>query len=156
MASKTIEMVQEKISPIIENLGYEIVEIEFGKKINGMNLTFYIDRPEGITIDDCEKVHKAIDEPLDQLNPTGDTRYILNVSSIGLDRPIKTDRDLDRNINKQIDIQLYKPLDKEKNKKWTGKLIAFDNDDVIIENNGQERKIPRKMIGNIVLHIDFK
>ena len=155
MASKTIEIVQEKINPIIESLGYEVVDIEFAKKVDGMNLTFYIDKPEGIMIDDCEKVHRAIDEPLDQLDPTGDVKYILNVSSVGLDRPIKTDKDLNRNIGKKVDIKLYKPLEKEKSKEWTGKLIAFDNDNVIIESDGQEKILPRKMIGNIVLHIDF-
>lgn len=114
MAGKTIDLVQEKINPIIESLGYEVVDVEYAKKVDGMNMTFYIDKPDGIKIEDCEKVHKAISDPLDELNPTGDAKYILNVSSVGLDRPIKTDKDLKRNIGKEVEIRLYKPIEKKR------------------------------------------
>lgn len=148
--AKTVEIIEEKICPIIENLGYEVVEVEYGKKVDGMNLTFYIDRPEGITLDDCEKVHKAIDEPLDELNPTGDVKYILNVSSCGLDRPLKTDKDLKRNLGKEVDVKLYKAINKKKD--FTGKLINFSSETITLE--GFE-PIDRKLVGNIVLHLDF-
>ncbi len=153
MASKVVDLVQSKINPIIENMGYEVVEVEYAKKTDGMNLTFYIDKENGITVDDCEKVHKAIDGPLDDLNPTDESKYILNVSSVGLDRPLKNDRDLKRNIGKEIDIKLYKPL--EKNKEFTGCLVDFTTEDVIIKSGDNEIKLPRKLIGNIVLHLDF-
>lgn len=153
MASKIINLVETKITPIIEKMGYEVVEIEYAKKVDGMNLTFYIDKVGGINIDDCEKVHKAIDKPLDDLNPTNDEKYILSVSSVGLDRPLKTDKDLKRNIGKEIDIKLYKPIDKKK--EFTGILIAFDNEDVIIKANEEEIKLPKNLIGNIVLHLEF-
>ena len=148
--AKTVEIVEEKICPIIEALGYEVVEVEFAKKVDGMNLTFYIDSPNGITLDDCEKVHKAIDEPLDQLNPTADGAYILNVSSCGLDRPLKTDKDLKRNLGKEVDIKLYKAINKKK--EFTGKLISFNEETLTLE--GLE-PFERKAIGNIVLHVEF-
>ena len=81
--AKVLDIVEEKINPIIEKLGYEVVEVEYGKKVDGMNMTFYIDKKGGITLDDCEIVHKAIDAPLDEINPTGDEKYILNISSCG-------------------------------------------------------------------------
>lgn len=149
--AKTVEIVEEKICPIIEALGYEVVEVEFAKKVDGMNLTFYIDSPNGITLDDCEKVHKAIDEPLDQLNPTADGAYILNVSSCGLDRPLKTDKDLKRNLGKEVDIKLYKAINKKK--EFTGKLISFNEETLTLE--GLE-PFERKAIGNIVLHVEFQ
>lgn len=148
--AKTVEIVEEKICPIIEDLGYEVVEVEFAKKIDGMNLTFYIDSKNGITLDDCEKVHKAIDEPLDEINPTGDVKYILNVSSCGLDRPLKTNKDLQRNLGKEVDIKLYKAINKKK--EFTGKLVGFTDETITIE--GFE-PFERKMVGNIVLHLDF-
>ena len=148
--AKTVEIIEEKICPIIENLGYEVVEVEYGKKVDGMNLTFYIDRPEGITLDDCEKVHKAIDEPLDELNPTGDVKYILNVSSCGLDRPLKTDKDLKRNLGKEVDVKLYKAVNKKK--EFAGKLVDFNAETITLEG---QAPIERKLIGNIVLHLDF-
>ncbi len=148
--AKTVEIVEEKICPIIEKLGYEVVEVEFAKKVDGMNLTFYIDSPNGITLDDCEKVHKAIDAPLDEVNPTGDGAYILNVSSCGLDRPLKTNKDLKRNLGKEVDIKLYKAIDKQK--EFTGKLVDYSDETITLEGFAP---FERKSIGNIVLHIDF-
>ena len=153
MAGKVVEIVEEHINPIIENLGYEVVEVEFAKKIDGMNLCFYIDSPNGITIDDCEKVHKLIDAPLDELNPTGDMPYILSVSSCGLDRPIKTDKDLKRNLNKVVDVKLYAPLNKKK--AFTGILKDFNEENIVITENELDINLPRKMIGNISLHLEF-
>lgn len=153
MAGKVVEIVEEHINPIIENLGYEVVEVEFAKKVDGMNLCFYIDSPNGITIDDCEKVHKLIDAPLDELNPTGDMPYILSVSSCGLDRPIKTDKDLKRNLNKVVDIKLYAPLNKKK--AFTGILKDFNEENIVITENELDINLPRKMIGNISLHLEF-
>lgn len=153
MAGKVVEIVEEHINPIIENLGYEVVEVEFAKKVDGMNLCFYIDSPNGITIDDCEKVHKLIDAPLDELNPTGDIPYILSVSSCGLDRPIKTDKDLKRNLNKVVDVKLYAPLNKKK--AFTGILKDFNEENIVITENELDINLPRKMIGNISLHLEF-
>ena len=147
--AKTIEIVKEKICPIISELGYEVVDVEYSKKADGMNLTFYIDSPNGITLDDCERVHKAIDSPLDELDPTGDTTYILNVSSCGLDRPIKTDFDLKRNLGKEVDVKLYRAVDKKK--QYSGELLAFDSETVTVG----DRKFNRKEIANMVLHLDF-
>lgn len=153
MAGKIVEVVSEHINPIIENLGYEVVEVEYAKKVDGMNLCFYIDSPNGITIDDCEKVHKLIDEPLDELNPTDDVPYILSVSSCGLDRPIKTDKDLKRNIGRLVDVKLYAPINKKKS--FTGLLKGFDEGNIVIEENEVEIALPRKMVGNVALHLDF-
>lgn len=153
MAGKVVEIVEEHINPIIENLGYEVVEVEFAKKVDGMNLCFYIDSSNGITIDDCEKVHKLIDAPLDELNPTGDMPYILSVSSCGLDRPIKTDKDLKRNLNKVVDVKLYAPLNKKK--AFTGILKDFNEENIVITENELDINLPRKMIGNISLHLEF-
>ena len=148
--AKIVDIVKKSICPIIESLGYSVVEVEYGKKIDGLNLTFYIDSPNGITLDDCEKVHKAIDGPLDELNPTSDVKYILNVSSCGLDRPLKTDFDLRRNVGKSIEVKLYKAI--EKQKLFIGKLTSFDNNTITLDDSIQ---INRKDIANIVLYLDF-
>jgi ribosome maturation factor RimP len=98
-----------ELAPIISNLGYELVEVEYEKKENGMNLTLFIDRAEGITIEDCQVVARAVDEPLDKLNPTKDEHYYLNVSSLGLDRPLKTEKDFLRALNKELEITYNTP-----------------------------------------------
>ena len=153
MAGKVVELVTEKICPIIENMGYEVVEVEYAKKNDGMNLTFFIDSAAGVNIDDCEKVHKAIDEPLDELNPTGDVSYILSVSSCGLDRPLKTDKDLKRNIGKKVDIKLYAPINKQK--LFIGKLVDFNEKSVQIEVDGNILSLEKEKIANITLNLDF-
>ena len=151
--AKIAENVYNFIKPIVEDLGLELYDVEYEKKDTGMNLTVLIDSPNGITIEDCEKVHKAIDDPLDELNPTNDKTYILNVSSIGIDRPFKTDKDFNRNIGELVEVRLFKPI--EKKKLFEGTLIAFDNDFVTIIQNDQEIKIERKSISKISKVINF-
>ena len=147
--AKIAELCTEKLRPIVEALGYELVEVEYAKKVDGMNLTLFIDCEKGILVDDCEKVHRAVDTALDTLNPTDDSPYILNVSSLGLDRPIKTDADLKRNLEKEIEVTLYKKQDGEK--KFTQKLIAFDEKKITLE----KVQIARADIAHIAPVIKF-
>ncbi len=153
MASKVKAICEEKVVPIIEQMGYDVVEVEYTKKSDGMNLTFYIDKEGGIQIEDCEKVSKEIDNYLDELNPTDDSPYILNVSSPGLDRPLKNDKDLNRNINKEISITLFSKIDGKK--KFEGKLIAYNEKEITIKTNEKELKIERDKIAHIVQTIKF-
>ena len=153
LAGKVKAVCEEKIVPVIEQLGYEVVEVEYVKKSDGMNLTFYIDNDAGIQIEDCEKVSKAIDLILEEVNPTDDQAYILNVSSPGIDRPLKTERDFQRNLNKEIELTLFSKLDGKK--KFVGTLVEFTKDDVVIENNGVQIKLEREKIAHIVPVIKF-
>lgn len=151
--SKIAEEVENFITPIANKLGYEIVEVEFAKKYNGDNLTIYIDKKGGIDIDDCEKFHNAINEPLDELNPTADKPYILNVSSPGIDRPIKTDKDFERNLGEIVEIRLFKMLDRKK--LFVGKLIRFSDTEVVIEIENKEVSIERNNISKATKYIEF-
>ena len=72
MAGKVVQICEEKICPIIEQAGYEVIEVEYAKKHDGMNLTFYISKDDEITIEDCEKVNNLIEPILDEINPTND------------------------------------------------------------------------------------
>ena len=153
MASKVKSICEEKIVPIIEELGYEVVEVEYVKKNDGMNLTFYIDCDGGIKIEDCEKVTKTIDGILDEINPTEDQPYILNVSSPGIDRPLKIERDFKRNIDKLISITLFAKQDGKK--VFEGKLTAYDERSVTIEINGNKISFDKEKIAHIVPVIDF-
>ena len=136
MASKAIEKCNQSVVPVIEKMGYDVLEVEYAKKVDGMNLTFFIDKPEGITLDDCEKVNNAITDLLDEINVSDDAPYILNVSSAGLDRPIKNQKDFNRNKGKQVEIKLYVPYNKQK--LYTGALIGFDEKGYTITNDKGE------------------
>ncbi len=130
MASKVVSLCNEKICPLIEKLGYEVVEVEYQKKVDGMNLTFYIDKENGVTVEDCEKVNDAIFDALDELDPTQGEPYLLNISSPGLDRPIKNYKDFLRNKDKKVKVTLYKQNDGIKN--YIGLLKDYTETDVTI------------------------
>ena len=136
MASKVVDRCNQHIVPIIENLGYDVLEVEYAKKVDGMNLTFFIDKPQGITIDDCETVNNAITDVLDEINVSDDAPYILNVSSAGLDRPIKNEKDFKRNYGKQVEIKLYVPQNGQK--LFVGALIGFTESTYTIKLDGGE------------------
>lgn len=122
---KIVESVTELVTPIAEGMGLEIVEVTYKKCYDGMNLTVVIDKDGGVTIDDCERLHRAIDQPLDELDPI-ECAYTLNVSSPGIDRPLTLPRDYKRNLDKDISVRLYKPLDGKKT--YEGTLTAYDEE----------------------------
>lgn len=162
MASKTKTICEEKVVPVIEEMGYDVIEVEYAKKSDGMNLTFYIDSDNGISTDDCEKVSKVIDPLLDEINPTDDQPYTLNVSSPGLDRPIKTERDFKRNLGQGVAITLFAKQDGIK--LFEGKLASFDETSVTIEPTLSKKTkkplasqitIQREKIAHIVPIIKF-
>ena len=153
MASKVVQICEQKINPIITELGYEVVEVEYAKMSNGMNLTFFIDSPNGITIDDCEKVNDAITDVLDEINPTNDESYTLNVSSPGLDRPIKNYNDFLRNKGKLVEISLYTQVDKKKN--YQGLLEDFTDGNVCLIIDNKPKTFERKNVSKISPVIEF-
>ena len=142
---KINEKIFEKINPTIEALGYEIVDVEYLKKGSDATLTVYIDKvPVGISLDDCEKVSIAIDPLLDELNPTNDEPYIFNVSSPGLDRPFKKQRDFERNYGKEVEIKLYAPM--QGKKIFEGVLVSHNDNVTEIELDGKQVKIENSKI----------
>ena len=148
------KQVTELVTPIVEAMGLEVVEVAYEKKVSGMNLTVYIDKKGGVTLDDCEQVHNAIDAPLDELDPTNGESYILNVSSPGLDRELKTDKDFNRNIGEVLDINTFKKIGLKKN--FVGELVRFDNENLIIKDKkGKEMSIERKLISKVTKYIEF-
>ena len=153
MAGKVKTIVVEKINPVIEELGYEVVDLEYVKQSDGMNLIFYIDCDNGVNIEDCEKVSKIIDPLLEELNPTDDKPYILNVSSPGIDRPLKTEMDFLRNKGKEIEITLFSKINGKK--VFDGVLVSFNEKDIVIENNNQQLTFSREKIAHIVPIIKF-
>ncbi len=149
---KVSDEVFKLVSPIAENFGLEVIEVLYEKKYDGMNLTVVIDKDGGVTIDDCEKLHRAIDGPLDELDPI-DTAYILNVSSPGIDRPLKTERDYRRNLNKKITVKLYQPLDGEK--LYTGVLVGYDDETFTLQANNKQIIFNKKDTAKVEPVIEF-
>ncbi len=151
--AKVKQICEEKLKDVFEELGYELVDVEYVKEGSGMSLIFTIDKDGGVNIDDCEVVSKKIDPILDELNPTDDKPYTLVVSSPGLDRPLKSDRDLNRGLGKEVDLTLFAKLDGKK--VFTGLLNSFDEKTVTLDIEGKKQTFEREKVASIKLVIKF-
>ncbi len=141
------------LQPIMEANNFELVDVEYVKEAGTWYLRAYIDKEGGIAIDDCELVSRALSEKLDELDFIEDS-YILEVSSPGLGRPLKKDKDFNRNLGNEVEVRLYKAINKQK--EFVGILTAFDKDTVTIEQeDGEEIIFNRQEIALIRLALDF-
>ena len=144
---------EELVMPIIDEKGFELVDTEFVKEGNSHYLRVFVDKPGGITIDDLESVSRPLSDKLDE-NDFIDEQYILEVSSPGLGRPMKKDRDFDRNMEKVVEIHLYKAQDGEK--EWIGQLKGYDEETITIElEEGNEIKLDRANVSLAREYIEF-
>lgn len=152
---KVVSIVMPMATKIVSDLGYTLVDVEYRKQFDGMVLEFFIDSPTGININDCEKVSKALDEPLDQLNPTNDVPYSLNVSSLGLDRPLTTEYEFNKYKGKEVELKFYQPLQPFNKKQLSAVLDSWNDSEVIVTIDNQNITISRKSIAQIVPVIKF-
>lgn len=151
--AKVKQICEEKIGPIIEELGYELLDVSYEKENGAMSLIFTIDNEAGVSITDCEIVTRKIDPIIEQLNPTDDKPYTLVVSSPGIDRVLKTDRDLKRTIDKEVDLNLFAKI--EGKKAFRGILKSFDENSVVLETEKETLTFVRNKIASIKLVIKF-
>lgn len=144
---------EELILPIVEEQGFEIVDVEYVKEGGTMYLRAYIDKPGGIAVNDCETVSRALSDLLDKEDYIADS-YILEVSSPGLGRPLKKEKDFKRSVGKAVEIRLYRAVDRKK--EFEGILTAYDDQSVTIEQeDGTEASFERAAIALIRLAFDF-
>lgn len=152
MQVKSVAEITNFLQPIADEMGVEIVEVEF-KLGKNPTLTVFIETESGVDLDTLEKFHNAIDLPLDDFDPSFGMAYTLNVSSPGVDRAFKTERDFERNLGKDVEIKLYAPIKGEKY--LTGQMIAFDKNTVTIISDETQMKIERTQIAKINQEIKF-
>ena len=149
---KLTDKIFELLEPTVRGLGYELYDVEYEKEYDNWVLTLFIDRPEGVSLDDCELVSNTVDPILDEADPI-EQAYYLSVSSVGLDRPLKKDKDFNRNLGKKIDVRLYAPVDGKK--ELTGTLVSFTADELTVALAKGEKTLARKACALIRPHIDF-
>ena len=140
------------LTPICQQFGVEIYDVEYVKEGSDFYLRAYIDKPEGVNIIDCENVSRAFSDVLD-VEDYIDEAYIFEVSSPGLGRTLKKDRHLEKSIGLDVEIKLYKPIDKVK--EFEGALLSFDKDMITIEADGEQKSFSRNDIAVIKLALDF-
>ena len=153
MKTKPIQEIENALAPIAAELNIEIVEVEL-KQGREPALTVYIDTETGVDLNTCEAFHRAIDPVLDELDPTFGAPYTLNVSSPGVDRPLKTDRDFQKCFGKKVEIKLFAPI---KGKKYFEvMLVDKDENCIIVEDKGEQWKIELTRIAKINRAIEFE
>ena len=144
---------EELILPIVEGNGFELVDVEYVKEGSNWYLRAYIDKPGGIAVDDCEVVSRAFSEILDREDYIEDT-YIFEVSSPGLGRPLKKEKDFKRSLGEEVEIRTYRAIDRQK--EFTGILKSYDKATVTIEyEDGEPKTLERSEIALIRLARDF-
>lgn len=147
--------VTEALRPVINELGYSVWDIEYVKEGADYFLRFTIDREDGISIEDCEKVHRAIDPLLDELDPIEDA-YHLEVSSPGVERNIKYDWHYEVLIGEKAELRLFAPIEAYPGKKvFTGILKAYEDGNITIEADGAECIIPHTAVSKARTVFDF-
>lgn len=144
---------EELLQPIIEQYQFELVDVEYVKEGGSWYLRAYIDKPGGITVDDCETVSRALSDLLDE-HDFIEEAYILEVSSPGLGRPLKKDKDFARSIGEEIEIRTFRAINHQK--EFTGILKEYDKEKIVIEVENQETmEFDRADIALVRLAFDF-
>lgn len=138
--------------PIAEENGVEIYDVEYVKEGADWYLRAYIDKAEGVNINDCENVSRALSDALDKEDFIEDA-YILEVSSPGLGRTLKKDKHLEKSLGCQVEIKTYKPI--EKCKEFEGELKAYDAETITVETKNGEMVFAKSDVALIRLAFDF-
>ncbi len=142
-------VVEPKCRKIAEQMGFELVDVSLDKEPTGRYLRIYIDRDEGITLDDCEKYHKAVRPLLESYDYD-----FMEVSSPGIDRPLKTDRDFERALGEEVEIHLFRALDGVKT--LTGTLAGLEDGEILLDTPEGEKRIPRKAASLVKPIVDME
>ena len=147
---------EQLLMPVIQANDFELVDVEYVKEAGTRYLRSYIDKEGGITIDDCELVSRAFGERLDAEDFIEES-YVLEVSSPGLGRPLKKEKDFARSIGKDVEVKLFKPLSKEKKEKdFLGTLKSYDGTSVtIVQEDGEELTLERSAVALIRLAFEW-
>lgn len=143
---------EKLLEPIAAANGVSIYDVEYVKEGSDYYLRAYIDKAEGVNISDCENVSRALSDALDREDFIPDA-YILEVSSPGLGRALKKDKHLQASIGQEVEIKLFKPIDKCK--EFAGVLDSFDETDITISEGEEKRSFKRAEIAQIRLALDF-
>ena len=157
MTKKEIEATCEKlVTPIIEERGFELVDVEYVKEGSNYYLRVYADKEGGITINDCVDVSRSLNPLLDEYDKEFKDPYILEVSSPGLLRPLKTDKDFARNLGKMVEIKLFRPLEESKVKEFEAELKEYSEKTItVLTEEEEELVIDRSNLALIRLAFEF-
>lgn len=137
--------------PVVEQAGLELWDVEYVTEAGQRYLRVYLDGPDGVDLDACERVSRLLDPMLDEADPVPDS-YIFEVSSAGCERALKRPGDFERFMGERVELRLYSAVDGAK--QWIGTLLAYEDGDVTIDSGGQ-RRFAKKQIASVRLRVEF-
>lgn len=149
---EVIDRVKELAARYLEENGIELVDITYKHEQGGMVLRLLVDTPEGISVAECEALNGYLSELLDKENAI-EEHYLLEIASPGLDRPLRSDKDFKRVMDKVIYVSTYEPIDLKR--EHEGILVGMDKDNIVIELDGISTVIPRQKIARAKLKVEF-
>lgn len=156
MSKRITDIVEELVTPIVEEMKLELVDIEYVKEGKNYFLRVFIDSETGVDIEECGQLSERLGEKLDEVDPIP-YNYFLEVSSPGAERPLKNARDFEKSIGKNVAIKTYEPIDGEK--QFEGELTSFDGEHVTlnikIKTRNKEVTIPYEKIAKARLAVSF-
>lgn len=145
------KIVWELARPVVEREGFELWDVEYVTEAGQKYLRLHLDGPEGVDLDGCERVSRAMDPILDERDPVPDS-YIFEVGSAGCERQLKRPSDFERFIGSNVEVRLYSADGGAK--QWVGKLLSYEDGDVTIDAGG-ERRFTEKQIASVRLRVEF-
>jgi len=152
MSNEIVDRVRALAEPILSEEGMELVEIQYRREAHGWVLRFYIDKEGGVTLEDCSRINQEVGRTLD-VEDFIPTRYHLEVSSPGLNRPLKNEKDFLKYRNRFIKIKTFDPIDKRR--QFKGKLLDLVENQIQMEIDGGILHIPLSNVAKANLEIEF-
>ena len=150
--SKITDLTAELARPVVEACGCTLWDVEYIKEAGSWYLRLYIDKEDGVSIDDCEAVSRGVDPLLDEADPIQDP-YTFEVSSAGADRPLKKPEHFEAFMGAEVDVKFYKAVNGQKN--CTGILAGYEDGNVTLELGGETVTFDKKDIAFVRLHVSF-
>ena len=149
MAKDALAGLEAKAQKVAEGMGYELVDVCIDREPTGKYLRFYIDKAEGVSLDDCEAFHKAVRASADAVDYD-----FMEVSSPGIDRPLKKNRDFERNLGTEIEVKLFRPIDGMK--VITGVLAGLEEGNIVLDTGEGRTLVPRKAAALVKPVVDME
>ncbi len=150
--SKITETVAKLAQPVVEQEGCSLWDVEYLREAGTWYLRVYIDKEGGVSIDDCERISRALDPLLDEADPIPDS-YVFEVGSAGAERELKRPSDFDKFMGSKVELRLYQPL--EGSKSFVGTLCGYENGSVTINIAGAEKRFEKEKVAQVRLRAEI-
>jgi len=150
LAKNIAAQVEALVAPVVDSLGYVLWDVVYAKEGADWHLTVTIDKQEGITLDDCERVHRAIDPVIDQADPI-ESSYYLHVSSPGIERELRTAAHLRFALGQRVEARLFKAV--EGAKTYRGTLMSADDASLVLQTEKGDLVLPREAVSKMKISV---